>query len=280
MTPHPIQQYFEARRNALIQLSEAVVHTHSGTAGAAREMLIRELLTSHLPPVLIVGTGLVFGHEWAHRGNKEDISTQQDVVIYRSDFPVLEVGGAPLFFRESVVATIEVKTNYESTKLSTLMDNASSVRRVRPAPVATFQMGSSGPFLRSDSRRVLCGVFYFRGLKTRTALVHELNLLLESRAAKLGCPLEEVNAPDFFFSPQAGLIVRKSEFNVLREDSRGVAGLDDVSHGLGPDEKAPGAYRRAFGDAEKWRALQVIILELAERCQRYAASYASLSEYV
>ena len=59
MTTHPIKQYFEARRNALIQLSEAVVIPHSGTAGAAREMLIRELLTSHLPPALGVGTGLV-----------------------------------------------------------------------------------------------------------------------------------------------------------------------------------------------------------------------------
>jgi len=236
MTPHPIQQYFEARRDALKQLSEAVIHTHNGTAGAAREMLVRELLTSHLPPALRVGTGLVFGHEWAHRGNMDDISTQQDVVIYRNDFPVLEVGGAPLFFRESVVATIEVKTNFISADLSNVMKGASSVRQVTPVHIATFQMGPGGPSLRSGSRRVLCGVFYFRGLRTRTALVRELNLLLAGLAAKSSCALEQVNAPDFFFSPEAGLIVRRSEFNVLKEDSGGVAGVDDVSGGLDAGE--------------------------------------------
>jgi hypothetical protein len=278
MNAHPLKQYFEARRDALLALSDAVVHTHTGTAGNAREVLIRELLTVHLPPALAVGTGLVFGHDWARGGNKNDISTQQDVVIYRDDFPLLEVGGDPLFFRESVVATMEVKTNYEKAKLPKIIEDARSVRRVKPAPVFTFQMSADGPILRNNTRRVLCGVFYFRGLETRSGIVAELNALLSKRAFDSGVTLEEIDAPDFFFSPQAGLIVRNPEFNLIRCGVQ-IKGLDDVHGGLTEEEQKLGAYRRAFGGDEKWRGLQAIILELSERCQRYAASYTTLSDY-
>ena len=191
----------------------------------------------------------------------------------------MEVGGAPLFFRESVVAAIEVKTNYEPAKLSEVLDAASSVRRVKAVPVATFQMGSQGPWLRSEPRRVLCGVFYFRGLNTRSELVHSLNSLLSSRVSSSRCSLEDINAPDFFFSAKAGLIVRNWEFNTLRTETGAIEGLNDVYDGLEEDEEKPGAYRRVFGDSDKWRGLQTLILELTERCQRYASSYASLSAY-
>lgn len=279
MSNQPIKQYFEARRQALIALSDAVVHTHTGTAGSARELLIRELLTIHIPPSLGVGTGLVFGHDWATTGAKDDISTQQDVVIYRKDFPVLEVGGATLFFREGVVATIEVKTNFEKAKLPGLLKDASSVRRVKPTQISTFQMGLEPPHFRASTRRVLCGVFYYRGIESRSALVAELNRLLSERASELNVPLEQVSAPDFFYSAQAGLIVRNAEFNTLSSGAS-ISGLDDVHGGLTKEEQLSGAYRRAFGGPGKWRGLQTIILELAERCQRYAASYASLSEYI
>src|ERR1017187_1926729 len=279
MNAQPIRQYFEARRQGLVALSDAVIHTHAGIAGSAREVLIRELLTLHLPPALGVGTGLVFGHDWSNTGDKNNISTQQDVVIYRKDFPVLEVGGATLFFREGVVATIEIKTNFEKTKLATLLEDASSVRRVEPTQISTFQMGLEPPRFRATTRRVLCGFVYYRGLETRSALVSELNQLLSERAADANLTLEQVAAPDFFCSAQAGLIIRNAEFNTLSSVGK-VHGLDDVHGGLTKEEQVPGAYRRGFDGIGKWRGLQAIILELAERCQRYAASYASLSEYI
>lgn len=279
MNPNPLKTYFEARQIALTKLSEAVIHSHSGIAGSAREVLIRELLLAHLPAALRVGTGLVFGHEWARSGDKEKISSQQDIVIYRNDFPVLEVGGQPLFFRESVVATIEVKTDLHSTNLEALVINASSVvGRVTPVPVATYQMLGDGPRLRTTPRRVLTGVFAFRGGDVRSTLVRRLNSLLATLAQRTGATAGDIIAPDFFYSPEAGLVVRQGEFNVLEQSS--IAGLDSVYGGLMEEEKELGAYRRAFGGEHKWRGLQTIILELTERCQRYAASYASLSGYV
>jgi hypothetical protein len=184
-----------------------------------------------------------------------------------------------LFFREGVVATIEVKTKFEKSKLPAILEDARSVRRVQPTPVSTFQMGIEPPRFRVATRRVLCGVFYYRGITVRSMLVSQLNELLREHAASSSQSLEQVDAPDFFYSPQAGLIVRNNEFNTLSPDAA-VAGLDDVHGGLTSDERMIGAYRRAFGGAGKWRGLQAIILELAERCQRYAASYASLSEYI
>jgi len=279
MQPQPIKQYFEARRQALIALSDAVVHSHGGIAGSAREVLIRELLTIHLPPALGVGTGLVFGHDWARNGGTNDISTQQDIVIYRKDFPVLEVGGATLFYREAVVATIEVKTNYVKAELPDLLKDASSVRRVKPTAIGTFQMNTDDPRFRKTTRRVLCGAFYFRGVQARSGLVIELNGLLSKLVTDSNIPLEEVDAPDFFYATEAGLVVRNSEFNTLSSE-HDILGVDEVHGGLTHEEDTPGMYRRVFGSGDKWRGLQAIILELAERCQRYAASYASLSEYV
>jgi hypothetical protein len=277
MTDTTLARYFEGRREALIALGNAVVHPHLGLAGAARETLIRLFLKDHLPPILAVGSGQIVGHEWVH-GEENRISRQQDIVIYRHDMPVLTIGDSPLYFKESVVATIEVKTEYTATDLDSIFENAHSVQCIETVPAFTFQMACDGPVARSSPRRILSGVFYFRGPKTRTTLVNNLNALLAGRASDGS--LTDVPGPDFFLSAEAGLIVRNEEFNTLFASCTQIEGRDAVHGNLQPTELIPGAYRRVFGDLEKWRAFAAVVLELAERCQRYAVSYASLSKYV
>jgi len=74
-------------------------------------------------------------------------------------------------------------------------------------------------------------------------------------------------------------VVRNEEFNTLFGEEVVIDGRDSVHGGLMDCENRRGAYRRVFGEAEKWRGLQALVLELAERCQRYSVSYASLSDY-
>ncbi len=89
MKSTPVAQYFEGRRKALLALGGAVAHPHRGVAGSERETLIRGFLKDHIPPMVGIGTGLVFGHRWANGTDDNEISTQQDIVIYRRDMPSL-----------------------------------------------------------------------------------------------------------------------------------------------------------------------------------------------
>jgi hypothetical protein len=200
---HALAVYFRGRLQALDALSCATVLPHRGLAGAARETLIREFLANHIPQDLSIGTGQVFGHQWLH-GDETQISTQQDIVIYRRDMPVLRLADSPLFFAESVVATIEVKTRFDMSTVAELMRTAASACALQPVETFTFQMGHGGPTHRSTPRRILTGIFYFNGPTVRTPLVKELNRLLRTT----GCRSKPVVAPDFVFSVNSGLIVR------------------------------------------------------------------------
>jgi len=272
------ERYFEQRRQALKALGEAVVQPHPGLAGGARELLVSEFLSAHLPPLLGIGSGQVFGHLWS-KGQEDDVSRQQDVVIHRHDTPVLRIGKDPLYFAESVVATVEVRTEYRSNELEDLLDLASSVKKVSLVDTHTFQMGPDGPEHRTFPRRILCGIFFFRSPTQRLPLVERLNgILMEIAQGRRGVNTSEIRAPDFVYSLDSGLIVRSGQFDVLTPPP---TGIDNVYKGLRPIELQDGAYRRVFNDGQKgWRGLNTIALEIAERCQRYAVTYANVVPYV
>ena len=81
------------------------VLSHSGNLGYAREHFVDQILASFLPKSVIVGSGEIVD------GNKGR-SGQQDVIIYRADFPVI-TSFTPIntYLIEGVIATIEVKSN-------------------------------------------------------------------------------------------------------------------------------------------------------------------------
>jgi hypothetical protein len=81
-----------------------VVLQNSTNLGGAREHFIKEILSTFLPKGVVVGSGEIT--------DGERRSGQQDVIIYRSDFPVLTgFGGVNTFLIEGVIATIEVKSD-------------------------------------------------------------------------------------------------------------------------------------------------------------------------
>lgn len=99
------------------------VADHGGVVGESREFFVREILSRFLPKSVEVGTGQIID-------SNHDLSNQIDIVISRPDFPVLtSMAMSDIFFAESVIATIEVKSTLKKGTLWEALDNSRSVKR-------------------------------------------------------------------------------------------------------------------------------------------------------
>lgn len=99
---------------------------HSGDAGSTRELFLRNFLARFLPPSVVVGKGEIVDGD-GHR------SRQQDVVLYRGNFPIVHtLGESPVFLAEGVLATVEVKSNLDTREVERSAKNIASVRAVKP----------------------------------------------------------------------------------------------------------------------------------------------------
>jgi hypothetical protein len=94
--------------------------THSGESGRERELIISNVLDRVLPKTCSVGTGILVS-----AGGK--VSKQMDIVISRNDAPVLRHKASNLYFCETVLATIEVKTMLTKIEFSNALDNCRSL---------------------------------------------------------------------------------------------------------------------------------------------------------
>src|SRR5262245_10510432 len=93
-----LQEVLIAQRN----VSEIL--EHKGERGTAREFFVESVLKRFLPPHVVIGSGEIVD------GNGRR-SRQQDLLLYRSNFPVIDsLAGAHLYLAEGVLATIEVKS--------------------------------------------------------------------------------------------------------------------------------------------------------------------------
>lgn len=94
--------------------------THSSESGRERELIISNVLDRVLPKTCSVGTGILV----CASGK---VSKQMDIVISRNDAPVLRHKASNLYFAETVLATIEVKTMLSKTEFSNALDNCRSI---------------------------------------------------------------------------------------------------------------------------------------------------------
>ena len=77
----------------------------SSDLGFAREHFVKNVLASFLPKSIIVGSGEIIDGNGKRSG-------QQDVIIYRADFPVItSMTPVNTYLAEGVIASIEVKSN-------------------------------------------------------------------------------------------------------------------------------------------------------------------------
>jgi hypothetical protein len=93
---------------------------------SAKETFIRVVLEQFLPDNFGIGTGRVIDSE----GNK---SSEQDIIIYRRDYPQLNLpGGTDIFLFESVLATIQVKTKLIRKTFFEALDQCASMANLYP----------------------------------------------------------------------------------------------------------------------------------------------------
>jgi hypothetical protein len=109
-------------RQLATQLETASVISHPGEVGRARENLVRDYIRDLVPGGFGSDTGFVIDC----RGN---VSTQQDIIIYRLDYhPTFSIGGVRLFTVEGVAAVVEVKSRLDTASLQDALAKLESVK--------------------------------------------------------------------------------------------------------------------------------------------------------
>ncbi|MBI3242514.1 MAG: hypothetical protein HYZ49_09500 [Chloroflexi bacterium] len=92
--------------------------------GFAREHFVKDVLSSFLPKNIVIGSGEIIDG----RGQR---SGQQDVIIYRGDFPVItSLTPVNTYLAEGVIAVIEVKSNLSTGEPISLFSAFRSSQKV------------------------------------------------------------------------------------------------------------------------------------------------------
>lgn len=80
---------------------------HWAEDGRYKEIILKDLLSSKLPAFASIGTGFVMGNS---------LSSQIDIIIYRSDIPVLfQKSDFVIVSKEAVLGIVEVKTKLDDS---------------------------------------------------------------------------------------------------------------------------------------------------------------------
>ncbi|WP_176718058.1 DUF6602 domain-containing protein [Pseudomonas sp. 24 E 13] len=115
---------------------------HSLHKGTPREAFIKEFLEAHLPSTVAIGTGEIIDSS----SIPNEPRNQFDIVIYRKDFPKLDLGGGICaFLVESVIATIEVKSTLDEQGLEQAIKAARNAKKLTPHVFKFIQIGYALP---------------------------------------------------------------------------------------------------------------------------------------
>ncbi|WP_044419733.1 DUF6602 domain-containing protein [Pseudomonas syringae group genomosp. 3] len=155
---------------------------HALHKGSPREMFIREFLEGHLPSTVSIGTGEIIDSS----SRPSEFRNQFDIVIYRNDFPKLDIGGGvSAFLVESVVATIEVKSTLDKQGIEQAVAAACNVKKLKKNVFRFVQIGYEMP-------GVVSYVFAYSGPAKNLTIYN----WMQNSHAKLGIEDEAVLLPE------------------------------------------------------------------------------------
>ena len=142
-----LKSHLDEVENHLLSISRIPANAgHTLHRGTPREAFIREFLQAHLSARLAVGTGEIIDAQSQPRQPRN----QFDIVIYKNDYPRIDLGGGiRAFFAESVVATIEVKSLLTAAEVNAAVAAASSAKRLQRNLVTAFTSGYVPPGITS-----------------------------------------------------------------------------------------------------------------------------------
>lgn len=138
-----LKSHMDSIEQHLLSISKIPANAgHSLHKGTPREAFIKEYLEGHLPSNVAIGTG-----EIIDANSKPGQSRNQyDIVVYRRSYPKLDFGGGISgFLIESVVATIEVKSNLTQAEFGKAASAAKNSKALVPNSVSSFSTGYVPP---------------------------------------------------------------------------------------------------------------------------------------
>jgi hypothetical protein len=120
-----LPNYLEYRKSIskeLISIKDRVRNfiddRHWGEDGRYKEIIFSEVLKNVLPQNVTVATGFIMG-------DRNQLSTQIDIIIYKKEYPVLfKIADFVVVLKESVIGIIEVKSNIGSTNIGTTIEKS------------------------------------------------------------------------------------------------------------------------------------------------------------
>jgi hypothetical protein len=158
--------------NSILQTSRELsnsVADHGGMIGESREFFVREILNRFLPKSVEVGTGQIVDCD-------NELSKQIDIVISRPEFPILTtLATSDVFFADSVIATIEVKSKLvggDGGSLWEALDNSRSVKQLELTDPSLYGDDISA-FWRLVRRSPKTYIFGYKGYKGSLSSLRE-----------------------------------------------------------------------------------------------------------
>jgi len=114
---------------------------HTIHKGTPREIFIKEFLIDHLSERVSIGSGEIINKD-SKPGDKRN---QHDIIIYKSDFPKINFGGGICgYLAESVIATIEVKTELREKDIENSLLSAKNTKGMELTKSSSIILGSHG----------------------------------------------------------------------------------------------------------------------------------------
>jgi len=124
---NPVEQWVSGLKILLDSYKNwsGTIADHSTIIGDSREFFIREILSRFLPNSFIIGNGQIIDMNF-------NLSKQVDIIIAKNDYPMLtSLSTSDIFFSESILATIEVKSRLTGGKAGTLYESLTNCHSVQ-----------------------------------------------------------------------------------------------------------------------------------------------------
>jgi hypothetical protein len=124
-----LKTHLDAVEDQLIATSRIPANAgHPLHRGTPRESFIKAFLEGHISAQVSIGTGEIIDATSTPRQPRN----QFDIVVYRSDYPRLDLGGGiNAFLAESVIATMEVKSLLTEKELEKAILSARNVKNLQ-----------------------------------------------------------------------------------------------------------------------------------------------------
>ena len=218
-----MKAYFKKRQEELYNAFEtSAALGHSVPKGNERELIASQFLIQHMPPAVVPTQGVLIDQNTVDFTSlSQTTSTQLDLLLVMSHLPQLTLyGGTKLFFAESVVAVLEVKTKLSLSEIDTILTHCRKVKQ-RKRQVFGLYWAESDDKTTGPSENVPYYVVSFD--TSKNAL--DVMTILKKRGEEEGLSEEDQRAlyPDgiFVLNPDTGTVELKDlGLHKLRTDLR------------------------------------------------------------